>query len=45
MELNFDKINTQIFFQLQFPSKALGSLNARDLSSLDTVKLKAAFLS
>lgn len=45
MELNLDKMNTQIFLKLQFPSRALDSLNASDLSGLDTVKLKEAFLS
>lgn len=45
MELNLDKKTTQNFLELQFPSRALDSVNAGDLSSLDTVKLKEAFLS
>lgn len=45
MGINLNKIKTQIFLELQFPSRALDCLNARDLSSLDTVKLKEAFQS
>lgn len=44
MELNLDKINIQIILELQFAWRALHSLNAKDLSSLDAVQLKETFL-
>lgn len=44
MELNLDKINIQTVLELQLPSRALHSLGAKDLSSLDAVQLKEPFL-
>lgn len=42
--MELDKINIQIILELQFRSRALHTLNDKDLPSLDAVQLKEPFL-